>query len=73
MQCPKCKSTDIEQNHEHADSLGIVCVCVECDSTWIAGEERQTFSDGDNRRAMQRQIDRDDFARQFNNPEDFGL
>lgn len=73
MNCPKCKSTDIDQNQEHADTLGVVCVCVECESTWIAGEEKQTFSDGEDRRAMQRQIDRDEFERAFNDPDGFGL
>ena len=64
MNCPKCKSNDIDTNT--VDGLGTVCECVECESTWIAGEEKQTFSDGEGRRALQNQIDRNDFDRQFN-------
>lgn len=73
MNCPKCKSADIDRNHEHADTLGIVCVCVCCESTWIDGEEKQTFSDGEGRRALQSAIDRADFDRAFNDPDGLGL
>ena len=77
MNCPECGSTDIDRNHEHADTLGVVCVCVPCESTWIADRagniELNTVSPGANRRALQAQIDRDDFTRQFNDPDGFGL
>jgi transcription initiation factor TFIIIB Brf1 subunit/transcription initiation factor TFIIB len=73
MNCPECKSDDVTQDHTHADSLGVVCVCVACEGTWIDGEASKTFCPGEARRALQSQIDRDDFQRAFNDPEGFGL
>ena len=77
MHCPECKSTDIDKDHTHADDLGVICLCVACEATWIANRagkiELVTVSPGENRRALQAQIDAVDFHRQFNDPEGFGL
>jgi hypothetical protein len=77
MNCPECNSPDISKDDIHADDLGTVCVCVECESTWIADTQgdidTQTICKGENRRALQNQTDRCDFHRQFNDPYGFGL
>lgn len=77
MNCPDCKADDITKDHTHADDLGVICVCNECEGTWIADRagviDKQTFCPGEARRAMQAQIDRDDFHRMANDPEGFGL
>ncbi len=77
MNCPECRGDDVTKNHEHADSLGVVCVCVACDATWISDRagniEKQTICPGEARRALQRDIDRNDFERAFNDPDGFGL
>ena len=77
MNCPECNSDDVTQDDTHAHDLGIVCVCVACDATWISDRagtiERQTISPGEGRRELQRQIDRDDFHRAFNDNGSWGL
>ena len=74
MNCPECKSAD--HSAEHVDGLGTVHVCVECDATWISNAgiiDTQTIASGEGRRALQRQIDRDDFVRAFNDDGSWGL
>ena len=77
MTCPECDSDDISKDWQHVDSLGVVCVCVACDATWIADRggniEYKTVCAGEGRRELQRQIDAADFHKQFNDPDGFGL
>jgi len=74
MNCPECTGGNITA--EYCEGLGTVHVCVECDATWISENgviDRQTIASGEGRRALQRQIDYNDFTRAFNDPEGWGL
>ncbi len=74
MQCPECNTTDCSS--EYCEGLGTVHVCVDCDATWISENgviDRQTIASGEGRRALQREIDTNDFFRGFNDPEGWGL
>lgn len=74
MKCPECQSLD--HSSDEVDGLGTVHVCVECDATWISENgviDQQTVASGEGRRALQRQIDQDDFTRAFNDDDGWGL
>ena len=74
MNCPECKADDCSA--ETVEGLGTVHICAECEATWISENgviDLLTVATGEGRRALQRQIDHDDFVRGFNDPEGWGL
>lgn len=66
----------MDNSAEAVEGLGDVHVCAECEATWISEAgviDSQTLCKGEDLRAMQSQIDHDDFLRGFNDPEGWGL
>lgn len=71
MKCPLCNSTDTAGKYvEFLQSDHFTCI--ECESTWLANNgviDQQNITPGSAHRALQRQIDNDTLAREFNDPE----